>query len=77
MEQKTGYWHGNDATILKEDGKNLTILVGSFTKEEIEEAKKFIDEDACCKYEEYTACESKYEEYIAYCDIDEWNEQQN
>jgi hypothetical protein len=63
----SGYWHGEDAWVLSDDGSELAVLVGGHTLEEAIEAKEQIDND----------WESEYDDYIVWTDSEEWLEQQD
>jgi hypothetical protein len=62
----SGYWHGEDAWVLSDDGSELAVLVGGHTLEEAIEAKEQID----------NYLESEYDDYIVWTDSEEWLEQQ-
>lgn len=66
IELDSGYWHGNDAWVLFDDGTSLTILVGGHTLEEALEAKERCDADM----------PSLYDNYVVWVDAEEWLEQQ-
>jgi hypothetical protein len=63
----SGYWHGEDAWVLSDDGSEMAVLVGGHTLEEAIEAKEQIDND----------WESEYDDYIVWTDSEEWLEQQD
>ena len=63
----SGYWHGDDAWVLFDDGSEMVILVGGHTLEEAIEAKEQIDND----------WESEYDDYVVWTDGEEWLEQQD
>lgn len=62
----SGYWHGEDAWVLSDDGSEMVILVGGHTLEQAIEAKEATDND----------WESEYDDYIVWTDSEEWLEQQ-
>lgn len=65
---KTGYWHGEDATILMSDRDGKAILVGSgYSLEELNEVYKMVKEDKPL---------GEWEDYVLYVDNEEWREQQ-
>jgi hypothetical protein len=64
----SGYWHGEDAWVLSDDGSEMLILIGGHTLEEALEAKEYVDAD-----DEG----SEYAEYIVWTDAEEWLEQQD
>lgn len=63
----SGYWHGDDAWVLFDDGSEMVILVGGHTLEEAIEAKEQNDNEL----------ESDYDDYVVWTDADEWLEQQD
>ena len=63
----SGYWHGDDAWVLFDDGSEMVILVGGHTLEEAIEAKEKIDNDL----------ESEFDDFIHWTDAEEWLEQQD
>lgn len=63
----SGYWHGEDAWVLFDDGSEMVILVGGHTLEEAIEAKEKIDNDL----------ESEFDDFIHWTDAEEWLEQQD
>jgi hypothetical protein len=62
----SGFWHGEYAWVLSEDGSEMSILVGSHTLEQAIEAKEAADND----------WESEYDDYIVWTDSEEWLKQQ-
>lgn len=62
----SGCWHCEDAWVLSDDGREMSILVGGHTLEEAIEAKEQIDND----------WESEYDDNIVWTDSEEWLEQQ-
>ena len=66
-ELDSGYWHGDDAWVLSDDGSEMVILFGGYTLEEAIEAKEQIDND----------WESEYDDCIVWTDSEEWIEQQD
>lgn len=63
----SGAWHGNDAWVLYDDGKNLYILVGGHTFEEALRVKELSDNDWDT---------SEYDDYLVWTDAEEWVKQQ-
>lgn len=63
----SGYWHGDDAWVLSDDGSEMVILFGGYTLEEAIEAKEQIDND----------WESEYDDCIVWTDSVVWLEQQD
>lgn len=63
----SGYWHGNDAWVLYNDGSQVIILVGGHSLSEALKVKKLVDN-----------CQplGKYLDYVVFADIEEWLEQQ-
>lgn len=63
----SGYWHGNDAWVLYNDGSQVIILVGGHSLSEALKVKKLVDN-----------CQplGKYLDYVVFADIEEWQEQQ-
>lgn len=63
----SGYWHGNDAWVLYNDGSNVTILIGGHSLSEALKVKKLVDN-----------CQplGNYLDYVVFTDIEEWLEQQ-
>ena len=64
---RTGYWHGNDATILC--GRSTdpeAILVGGYSDEEARKVRKLVLKDLPL---------GKYSDDVIYPDPDEWKEQ--
>lgn len=64
----SGYYNGEDAWVLSDDGSELLILIGGHTLEEALEAKEYIDSD-----DEG----SEYADHIVWTDAEEWLEQQD
>ena len=67
IDLDSGAWHGNDAWVLYDDGKNLYILVGGYRLEEALEVKGLSDNDFDT---------SEYNDYLVWTDAEEWVEQQ-
>lgn len=63
----SGYWHGDDAWVLFDDGSEMVILVGGHTLEEAIEAKEAVDNEL----------DLEFDEYIHWTDSEEWLEQQD
>ena len=63
----SGYWHGDDAWVLFDDGSEMVVLVGGHTLEEAIEAKEQLDNEL----------ESDYDDYLVWTDSEEWLEQQD
>lgn len=63
----SGYWHGDDAWVLSDDGSEMVVLVGGHSLEEAIEAKEQLDND----------WESDYDDYLVWTDSEEWLEQQD
>ena len=63
----SGYWHGDDAWVLFDNGSEMVILVGGHTLEEAIEAKEASDNNL----------DSEYDDYIVWTDSEEWLEQQD
>lgn len=60
-----GSWHGNDATILERDDDGVTILIGSYTENEVKAI-----------YQLYLQEDPEIEDYeVEYVENDEWKEQ--
>lgn len=66
-ELQSGYWHGEDAWVLFDDGTSLTILVGGHTLEEALSVKEMVDNDIDL---------GEYDDYVVWTDAEEWLEQQ-
>lgn len=66
IDLDSGAWHGNDAWVLYDDGKNLYILVGGHTLDIALEVKERCDADM----------PSLYDNYIVWADAEEWVLQQ-
>lgn len=64
----SGYYHGEDAWVLSDDGSEMSILVGDYTLEEALEAKEYFDSDDMG---------SEYADDIVWTDAEEWLEQQD
>ena len=62
----SGYWHGNDAWVLYDDGHEMTILVGGYTFEDALDAKERCD----------AGMPSFYDNSIFWVETEEWVEQQ-
>ena len=67
IDLDSGAWHGNDAWVLYDDGKNLYILVGDYRLEEALEVKELSDNDFDT---------SEYDDYLVWTDAEEWVKQQ-
>ena len=67
---KTGYWHGENATILNEDEESVYILVGDYSPSELERIKEGLDN------EDPEVCD-EYADYALLVTREEWEEQQN
>lgn len=63
----SGYWHGNDAWILDEDGDNLVILVGGYSEKEALKIQKLVIADKDLGDDA---------DYVLWIDRDEWSRQQ-
>lgn len=64
---RTGYWHGQDATILcGRSSAPEAILVGGYTDKEARKVRKIVLKDLPL---------GKYDESVVYPDPDEWKEQ--
>ena len=62
---ESGNWHGYDAWVLFDDGSSMTILVGSYSIEDVLKVKEMADK------------EQSLDDYnIVYADVGEWKEQQ-
>jgi hypothetical protein len=68
VDLDSGYWHGEDAWVLSDDGSEMLILIGGHTLDEALEAKEYVDSD-----DEG----SEYADYIVWTDTEEWLEQQD
>ena len=64
IDLDSGYWHGEDAWVLYDDGHELFILIGGHTLEDAIKVKE--------RYDEYMP----YDDYIVWADVEEWIEQQ-
>lgn len=64
---KSGYWHGNDAWILDEDGDNLVILIGGYSEKEALKIQKLVIADKDLGDDA---------DNVEYVERDEWDEQQ-
>jgi hypothetical protein len=65
---ESGYWYGDDAYILDEDGDNLVILVGGgYSEDEALYIQKLVKADKDLK---------AAADYVKWIDRDEWDEQQ-
>ena len=67
VDLDSGYWHGDDAWVLSDDGSEMVVLIGGHTLEEAIEAKEQIDND----------WESEYDDCIVWTDSVVWLEQQD
>lgn len=63
----SGYWHGEDAWVLFDDGSEMVVLVGGHSLEEAIEAKEQLDNEWECDYDDY----------VVWTDSEEWLEQQD
>ena len=63
----SGYWYGDDAWVLYDDGYELVILVGGYTLEEALSVKEMADNDIDL---------GEYDDYVVWTDAEEWIEQQ-
>ena len=63
----SGYWHGDDAWILDEDGDNLVILVGGYSEKEALKIQKLVKADKDLGDDT---------DYVEWIDRDEWDKQQ-
>ena len=63
----SGYWHGDDAWILDEQGDTLVVLVGGYSEKEALKIKKLIDADKDL---------GEDDDYVLFIDREEWEEQQ-
>lgn len=63
----SGYWHGDDAWILDEQGDTLVVLVGGYSEKEALRIKKLIDADKDL---------GEDDDYVLFIDREEWEEQQ-
>ena len=68
VDLDSGYYHGEDAWLLLEDGNEVVVLIGGHTLDEALEAKEYIDSD-----DEG----SEYANYIVYMNEFDWMEQQD
>lgn len=68
VDLDSGYYHGEDAWVLSDDGSEMVILVGGHTLEEALKSKEHID---------YDDEGSEYADYIVWTDTEEWLEQQD
>lgn len=68
VDLDSGYWHGEDAWVLSDDGSEMLILIGGHTLEEALEAKEYVDADNEG---------SEYANYIVWTDAEGWLEQQD
>ena len=63
----SGYWHGDDAWILDEQGDTLVVLVGGYSEKEALKIKKLVDADKDL---------GEDDDYVLFIDREEWEEQQ-
>ena len=68
VDLDSGYYHGEDAWLLSDDGTDVLVLIGGHTLEEALEAKEHID---------YDDEGSKYAGYIVCMDELKWMEEQD
>lgn len=68
VDLDSGYYHGEDAWVLLDNGSDVMVLTGGHTLEEALEAKEYFDAD-----DEG----SEYADYIVWMDELEWLEQQD
>ena len=68
VDLDSGYYHGEDAWMLSDNGIDVVILIGGHTLEEALEAKEYIDSD-----DEG----SEYADHIVWMDELEWLEHQD
>lgn len=64
---ESGYWHGDDAWVLDEDGDNLVILVGGYSEKDALKIQKLV------KADKDLGDDADYVEWIG---RDEWEDQQ-
>ena len=67
IELERGWWHGNDAWILDNDGDFVTFLIGGNSEEEARMVQKLVMDDRDL---------GTYGDFVECVDIDEWKEQQ-
>ena len=67
---KTGYWHGENATILNEDEESVCILIGDYSPSELERIIEGLDNEDPDISDEYADC-------VLLATREEWEEQQN
>ena len=64
---KTGYWHGENATVLYNDDEEITFIAGNYSESELDKIRKlFYTDDPKI---------SKYDDYIFTVPVEEWEEQ--
>lgn len=68
VDLDSGYYHGEDAWVLSDDGTDVVVLIGGHTLEEALEAKEHIDSD-----DEG----SEYAGYIVWMSELKWMEEQD
>ena len=57
VDLDSGYYHGEVAWLLSDDGTDVLVLIGGHTLEEALEAKEYIDsDDEGSKYADYIVC---------------------
>ena len=66
IELDSGYWHGEDAWVLYDDGHELIILISGHSLNEALEAKERCDAEM----------PSLYDDYLVWTDAEEWVLQQ-
>ena len=60
VDLDSGYYHGEDAWLLSDDGTDVVVLIGVHTLEEALEAKEYIDsDDEGSEYANYIVCMSE------------------
>lgn len=64
---QSGYWHGEDAWVLFDDGHEMYILVGGYTEDEALKVKELFDDGKDL---------GEYDNYVFWVDVEEWLEQQ-
>lgn len=67
IDLDSGYWYGDDAWVLYDDGGELVILVGGYTLEQAIKVKEMTDDDIDL---------GEYNDYVVWTDKEEWIEQQ-